>query len=115
MFWGWGREDDEFFMRIMDHGYEVVRHGDEIETGYETFRHIHGRDRKRDYIKLPGQREAMFKRDIVTGLHDVNYVLEKRQELIIDGSHASVVDVIVHCQVELTPWCDMPRSKRKKQ
>lgn len=112
-FWGWGREDDEFYMRIVDKGYEVHKHGDEIKTGYETFKHIHGPSRKRDYVKLPGQKEAMFSRDRETGVNDIRYEIKGRQNLFIDGSHCSVIDVSLYCNTDLTPWCNMPKTKRR--
>lgn len=37
-YWGWGLEDDEFYVRLKDAGLSVVRH-DKIDTGTEnTFR-----------------------------------------------------------------------------
>lgn len=112
-FWGWGREDDEFYMRIVEKGYKIYRHGKEITTGYETFKHEHGRERKRDYAKLPGQRKAMFERDLFTGLKDVKYTIKKRQELSIDGNPCIVIDVELECDLDLTPWCNL--SKKKKE
>lgn len=110
-FWGWGREDDEFYMRIVEKGFQIFRHGDEIKTGLQTFRHIHGKERKRDHAKLPGQRENMFQRDPLTGLHDLKFEVVKRQELVIDGCQASIIDVVLQCDLDFTPWCDFPKKK----
>ncbi|XP_047128791.1 beta-1,4-galactosyltransferase 7 isoform X1 [Hydra vulgaris] len=110
IFWGWGREDDEFYMRISDKGFKVYRHGDEILTGFNTFKHFHGPERKRDYVKLPGQKKAMFSRDRVTGLSTLEYNIVKRQEIYIDGYHCSVIDVELKCDLNATPWCDLPVS-----
>ncbi|KPI93675.1 Beta-1,4-galactosyltransferase 7 [Papilio xuthus] len=45
-YWGWGLEDDEFYVRLKDAGLSVIRH-DNIDTGTEnTFRPI-GRPRYR--------------------------------------------------------------------
>jgi len=38
--------------------FQIFRHGSEIKTGYDTFQHVHSVTRKRDYRKLPGQREV---------------------------------------------------------
>lgn len=113
-FWGWGREDDEFYMRIVDKGYKIFRHGAEITTGYDTFKHFHGTERKRDYLQLPGQRKSMFSRDMMTGLDTLEYTLVKRQFLYIDGSLCSVIDVDLPCDVAITPWCDVPVKKKKQ-
>jgi len=113
MFWGWGREDDEFYMRIVDKGYKIFRHGKDIKTGYKTFHHIHGPERKRDYAKLNGQKKAMFSRDLKTGLDTLKYELVKSQLLTIDGHPCNVIDVKLVCDYQLTPWCDLP-TKRKK-
>ena len=53
----------------------------------------------------------MFERDLFTGLHSVKYDVKKRQELYIDGNPCSVIDVEIHCDLELTPWCDLPAKK----
>ena len=55
----------------------------------------------------------MFERDIETGLDTIKYKIKKRQELFIDGSQCLVVDVEIDCDLSLTPWCDLPKGKRK--
>ena len=48
-FWGWGREDDEFFLRMKDAGL-TVRRPEGVTTGYDTFKHVHDKERrKRDF------------------------------------------------------------------
>ena len=48
-FWGWGREDDELFLRIRDVGLDLHRPKG-VTTGYETFKHVHDKvKRPRDY------------------------------------------------------------------
>ena len=48
-FWGWGREDDEFFLRMKDQKLTVNR-PQGVTTGYNTYRHVHDKERrKRDY------------------------------------------------------------------
>jgi xylosylprotein 4-beta-galactosyltransferase len=58
-FWGWGREDDELFLRIRDVGLELHRPPG-VTTGYETFKHVHDKvKRPRDY-KVNLQRVVSF-------------------------------------------------------
>jgi len=113
-FWGWGREDDEFYMRMVDSNYKIFRHGSEITTGYNTFKHEHSVERKRDYAKLPGQKKSMFSRDHDTGLSTLVYNQKKRSELTIDGYPCTVIDVELECDKNLTPWCDVPPAKKKR-
>ena len=52
-FWGWGREDDEFFLRMRDQNLQLHRPKG-VTTGYDTFKHVHDKERRpRDYkVKL---------------------------------------------------------------
>ena len=48
-FWGWGREDDEFFIR-MKNAKLTINRPQGVTTGYHTYRHVHDKEkRKRDY------------------------------------------------------------------
>ena len=47
-----------FCFKIILYFIKVYRHGPEILTGYNTFKHFHGPERKRDYVKLPGQKKV---------------------------------------------------------
>lgn len=70
------------------------------------FRHNHDRTiRKRDMIKCYNQREVTRKRDRRTGLHNVNYVVKKKHELLIDSIPTLVIDIELRCNKTLTPWC----------
>ena len=60
-FWGWGREDDEFFIR-MKNAKLTINRPQGVTTGYHTYRHVHDKEkRKRDYTVshtiLYGERE----------------------------------------------------------
>ena len=47
-FWGWGREDDEFFIR-MKNAKLTINRPQGVTTGYHTYRHVHDKEkRKRD-------------------------------------------------------------------
>lgn len=55
--------------------------------------------------KCYNQREITRKRDRRTGLHNVNYTVKKKHELLIDGVNAVVLDIELKCNRTLTPWC----------
>ena len=64
-FWGWGREDDEFFIR-MKNAKLTINRPQGVTTGYHTYRHVHDKEkRKRDYTVshtiLYGERERDHK------------------------------------------------------
>ncbi|XP_030370292.1 beta-1,4-galactosyltransferase 7 [Scaptodrosophila lebanonensis] len=106
-YWGWGLEDDEFYVRIRDAGLQVTR-PQNIKTGVnDTFSHIHNRHhRKRDTTKCFNQKEVTRKRDHNTGLSNVDYKILKVHELTIDGVGITVLNVLLECDVNKTPWCD---------
>ncbi|XP_069507645.1 beta-1,4-galactosyltransferase 7 isoform X2 [Ambystoma mexicanum] len=57
-FWGWGREDDEFYRRIKAAGLQLLRPSG-ITTGYKTFRHLHDPAwRKRDQKRIAAQKQV---------------------------------------------------------
>ncbi|XP_061858517.1 beta-1,4-galactosyltransferase 7 isoform X3 [Colius striatus] len=71
-FWGWGREDDEFYRRIKGAGLQVRRPSG-ITTGYETFQHLHDPAwRKRDQKRIAAQKQEQFKVDREGGLNNVS-------------------------------------------
>ncbi|PIK55740.1 putative beta-1,4-galactosyltransferase 7 [Apostichopus japonicus] len=107
-FWGWGREDDELYMRMEEAKLKISRPVG-ITTGYESFYHIHDpARRKRDRKRYGSQRTESFKRDSVTGLDTVLYDVRSTQELDIDGAPCTVIHVVLTCDVNITPWCDPP-------
>lgn len=60
LFWGWGREDDELYVRMKEAGM-TVKYPKGITTGYNTFRHIHDRDKRpRDQKRLHNQKEVSW-------------------------------------------------------
>ncbi|KAJ7406223.1 Beta-1,4-galactosyltransferase 7 [Willisornis vidua] len=69
-FWGWGREDDEFYRRI---------------TGASL--------------------QEQFKVDREGGLNNVRYRIESRTDLSIAGAPCTVLNVLLDCDTNETPWC----------
>uniref|UniRef100_A0A182M291 Beta-1,4-galactosyltransferase 7 n=1 Tax=Anopheles culicifacies TaxID=139723 RepID=A0A182M291_9DIPT len=106
-YWGWGLEDDEFYVRIREAGLEVTRPKN-ITTGTNnTFLHVHDRvHRRRDTTKCFNQREITRKRDRETGLSTVQYSIHSRRELTIDGVPVTVLNVDLYCDKQKTPWCE---------
>ncbi|XP_037951962.1 beta-1,4-galactosyltransferase 7 [Teleopsis dalmanni] len=106
-YWGWGLEDDEFYVRIRDAGLQVTRPHN-IKTGINnTFNHIHNRyHRKRDTQKCFNQKEVTRKRDRETGLSTLEYKISKIHQLSIDGITITVLNILLECNLNNTPWCD---------
>lgn len=104
-FWGWGREDDEFYRRLRKAELQLFRPTG-ITTGLNTFRHIHDPAfRKRDQKRVATQRQEQFKVDPDGGLSNLRYVVESRQEITINGAPCSVINTRLECDQEQTPWC----------
>lgn len=106
-YWGWGLEDDEFYVRLKDAGLKV-RRPENITTGVtDTFSHIHDRvHRRRDTAKCFNQKEETRRRDVKTGLNTIKYSISDRQELAIDAIKITVLSVSLECDKSFTPWCD---------
>ncbi|XP_041985234.1 beta-1,4-galactosyltransferase 7 [Aricia agestis] len=115
-YWGWGLEDDEFYVRIKDAGLKISR-PENITTGTEnTFKHVHDKTyRKRDMRKCYNQREVTRRRDRVTGLHDVAYKIHNTHSVTVDTLPITVVNVELICNKTLTPWCVCPEPPKVKK
>lgn len=104
-FWGWGREDDEFYRRLRKAELKLFRPTG-ITTGYKTFMHIHDPAwRKRDQKRVASQKLEQFKVDPDGGLSNLRYSVESRQEMSINGAPCTVVNARLECDQEQTPWC----------
>lgn len=110
-YWGWGLEDDEFYIRLKEKSIEIKRPKLVTSNSTNTFRHIHGPARKRDFQRCFNQRNESRIRDRKTGLHDVNYVLNSLQLLTIDEFPFSLFNVTLKCDRKFTPWCICPGKK----
>ncbi|XP_014242162.1 xylosylprotein 4-beta-galactosyltransferase [Cimex lectularius] len=114
-YWGWGLEDDEFFLRLKEAGLNISRPSN-LTTGIEnTFRHIHDRVwRKRDMVKCFNQKEVTRRRDRVTGLKDVSYYIKSRQHLTIEGASLTMINTLLRCNRTITPWCLCSEERKNK-
>lgn len=106
-YWGWGLEDDEFYARLKEAKLTVRRPGNLTTGTKDTFRHIHDRRvRRRDMIKCYNQQEVTRRRDRQTGLSTIRYHIQSRKEMTIEGAPLTILNVILECDRNVTPWCD---------
>ena len=94
-YWGWGLEDDEFYVR-MRRANIMVERPTGIRTGRKTFRHVHStreRGRGRDQRKCYNQRNLTRRLDRETGLSNTMYRVLHRRSLNIDNSHVNFLDI----------------------
>ncbi|XP_053208342.1 beta-1,4-galactosyltransferase 7-like [Panonychus citri] len=114
-YWGWGLEDDEFYLRLKEAKLQISRPTN-IETGIgNTFLHIHNPTiRKRDYAKLFNQKEATRKRDRQTGLDNVEFELTSLSQITIDNFPVNIYSVKLICDHKSTPWCDFSLVNKNK-
>ncbi|XP_041120930.1 beta-1,4-galactosyltransferase 7-like [Polyodon spathula] len=104
-FWGWGREDDEFYRRLKDAGLQLFRPKG-ITTGYKTFRHLHDPAwRKRDQKRVASQKQEQFKVDREGGLSKLRYNVDSKRELMISGAPCTLINILLDCDLDETPWC----------
>ncbi|XP_015111172.1 beta-1,4-galactosyltransferase 7 [Diachasma alloeum] len=114
-YWGWGLEDDEFYVRLKEANL-VVRRPQNISTGTQnTFRHIHDKNhRKRDTTKCFNQREVTRKRDRETGLDNVSYKILEVINITISDSQLTILNIELSCDKTLTPWCECIKTNEIK-
>ncbi|XP_053152430.1 beta-1,4-galactosyltransferase 7 [Hemicordylus capensis] len=104
-FWGWGREDDEFYRRIKGAGLQLFRPSG-ITSGYKTFQHLHDPAwRKRDQKRVASQKQEQFKVDRTGGLTNLQYRVESRTVLSVAGAPCTVLNILLQCDPNETPWC----------
>ncbi|XP_071099414.1 beta-1,4-galactosyltransferase 7-like [Haliotis cracherodii] len=109
-YWGWGREDDEFYVRMRKAGI-IVQRPQNITTGNRTFRHVHDRKRRpRDNKRYFDQRNKTRRLDRDTGMSTVQYEVASRRELAIDNAPVTILNVKLMCDVQSTPWCLQPED-----
>ena len=60
--------------------------------------------------KLLSSFQSQFKRDHVTGFDTLQYELESKRSLTIDGAPVNVYNVELHCDKSVSPWCDHEKT-----
>lgn len=107
-YWGWGREDDDFFIRLKKAKLQINRpRVEEFQTGKKfTFLEIHNSERRvRDKKTFFKQKEESLRLER-SGLNNVRYVVKRRWEVTVDGYGCSVIDVQLFCDRSDTHWCN---------
>jgi xylosylprotein 4-beta-galactosyltransferase len=115
-YWGWGLEDDEFYLRLQEANLtqNIDRPTNLTTDRLTTFKHIHDRrKRKRDYAMIGNQKQMSRRRDRISGLHSVKYVVASRSFLNLDGVRANVLNIELECDTSWTPYCLMPSSNAR--
>jgi len=113
-YWGWGLEDDEFFVRLRQANLQVERPTG-IRTGRKgTFKHIHSNkvETKRDMAKCYNQKNLTRRRDRETGLNNVQYAVSRKYTITIESATIHFLDVNLECNKSLTPWCNCTGAPR---
>lgn len=107
-YWGWGLEDDEFYLRLRSANLTIYRPKGLKTNSSSTFRHLHeSGKRPRDMALVGDQEKETKKRDKVTGLKSVKYEVVGRSNMTVDGAFLTVVHVKLFCDKRLTPWCEL--------
>jgi xylosylprotein 4-beta-galactosyltransferase len=108
-FFGWGREDDEFYMRLKEADMNIYR---PVTLKFKsdstnTFKHNHCPiKRQRDYYQSRKQKTDSFKRDPLTGLDTIQYRIQNHETLNVGNYSCVIVNVELYCNKQLTPWCE---------
>jgi len=109
-FWGWGREDDEFYVRMRHAKLTITRPGN-LTTGLNTFKHVHDRKaRPRDFKKYGEQKQNARTRDRITGLDTVTFRIASENNININKAPCTVVALELQCDIHDTPWCVTPEQ-----
>lgn len=114
-YFGWGLEDDEFYVRLKDAKIKVYRPTEITTDMTNSFVHNHDRvHRRRDTAKCYNQKEETRKRDKHTGLNTIKYNVSARRELTIDGVGVTIFNVNLECDKSKTPWCECEINNNNK-
>ena len=112
LYWGWGREDDNFYVRMKLAGMTIERPRNLSTNFTNTFRHVHDRGvHKRDYAKYGNQQEEGRKLFPDMGFNTTKYrIIEKEMKRTNEGIEYVMLDVEIDCDYDLTSWCDHPTN-----
>lgn len=111
-YWGWGLEDDEFYLRLRDAELlaNLERPQNLTTSRKNTFLHIHDtRVRKRDRLKIGNQAAFTRRRDRAGGLNSVKYHIAKRSLRKFRGDKGptvQIMDIELECDTKRTPYCE---------
>ncbi|CAF1366789.1 unnamed protein product [Rotaria magnacalcarata] len=110
LYWGWGREDDNFYVRMKRVGMNIYRPHNLSTNNTNTFQHIHDqRIHKRDYAKYGKQKEEGRKIYPELGFNTTKYeIINKAIRKTNQGIEYIMLDIKIECDYNLTDWCDHP-------
>lgn len=113
LYWGWGTEDDNFFVRIKLAQLKLFRPHNLSTNQTNTFLHSHQRTvHQRDTARYGNQTNEGKNLRPELGFNTTNYrIVEKRVEYIDNQLPYTMIDVEIECNYDLTPWCDHPTRK----
>uniref|UniRef100_A0A7E4V9W8 Beta-1,4-galactosyltransferase 7 n=1 Tax=Panagrellus redivivus TaxID=6233 RepID=A0A7E4V9W8_PANRE len=112
-YWGWGLEDDEFYLRLRDANLlaALERPGNLTTGRSDTFKHVHDdKHRKRDQAYIGNQRNLSRTRDRKSGLVSVQYRIADRRLIKIEDTVVAILDVKLICDKKWTPYCTLKRN-----
>jgi xylosylprotein 4-beta-galactosyltransferase len=105
LFWGWGREDDEFYQRMKEAGM-TIQYPIGITTGYNTFRHNHDKQKRpRDQDSYHSKQIKSIMKDRTSGLSSLQYTLVSHMNMTINNAPFHFVSIELHCDPDVTPAC----------
>lgn len=106
-YFGWGKEDDEFYIRLKEANLTINRPDvNEFRTKDKlTFYHNHDSDkRQRDKKRFLKQKKESLKFD-QTGLKDIQYKIQSIKNVHFDSFPCKIVNVELFCDRSDTHWC----------
>lgn len=105
-YWGWGWEDDEFYLRLKDANIVIDRPTNLSTNVNDTFRNLHDKTKyQRDSRKSKLQAEQLRRRDRITGLSTLKYYVQQKINASINNIDFTIVNVELYCNLNVTPWC----------
>jgi xylosylprotein 4-beta-galactosyltransferase len=106
-YWGWGKEDDEFYLRLQEANLTVQRPNVSAFGAREhAFWHNHDANRRvRDRRRFLKQKKESLQRD-TTGLSNIQYRVVSIEEIHIETYPCTIVDVMLFCDKSDTHWCN---------
>ena len=106
IFWGWGLEDDEFYVNL--HSYNIkINRPVGLKTGKNgTFLDIHNDRRARDKVQCFNQEFQSVTRLPESGVKGTKYSIKDVKDHKLDDALITIVDVELECDRKITPWCE---------
>ncbi|XP_021372934.1 beta-1,4-galactosyltransferase 7-like [Mizuhopecten yessoensis] len=102
-FWGWGKEDDDLYQRMLKVGLQVSQ---PVASNWSNFRYIHNVEkRSRDKATYFNQNRFRSIFNMRSGLNSTKYTLQSRNTSVVNGTTVHFINVILHCDLQKTRFC----------